>query len=290
MQFGVSIFATQHSATPGEVAVEAERLGFESFFVSEHSHIPLSTQFPLGDSVPMVYRSMYDPFVALAAAAAVTSRILLGTAICIVPQHDPVNCAKAISTLDQVSGGRVVFGIGAGWNPPEMENHRVAFADRFAVMRERVLAMKCLWTQEEAEFQGRHVQLSRAWQWPKPVQSPHPPVLVAGAGPRVLERAVGYGDGWMPVLADAWDESLRGRMTPLAELPAMMAQQRQLEAKYGRGRTTITAMGLPPEPKYIEQLAGLGVERMLLGLPSEPRPVVFEQLQAYASAIAPWRG
>ncbi|MDA0338349.1 MAG: TIGR03619 family F420-dependent LLM class oxidoreductase, partial [Proteobacteria bacterium] len=183
MEFGVSIFPTQFSAQPAELAVEAEKLGFESFFVSEHSHIPLSTDFALGGEVPMAYRSMYDPFVALGTAAAVTKTIKLGTAILIMPQRDPINCAKSISTLDRVSNGRVVFGIGAGWNPPEMENHGVAFENRFKITRERIEAMKQFWTEEEAEYHGDLVDISRSWQWPKPVQTPPPPILIAGAGP-----------------------------------------------------------------------------------------------------------
>ena len=286
MQFGVSLFVTQSSAGAAEVAAEAERLGFESFFVSEHSHIPVDTDFPLSGSVPMVYRSMVDPFMALAAASAVTRTIKLGTAICIVPQHHPINCAKAVSTLDQMSGGRALFGVGAGWNPPEMHNHGVPFANRFAVMRERIEAMKQLWTQEVAEYHGKHVEMSASWQWPKPVQTPHPPILVAGAGAGVLKRAVSYGDGWMPVLADEWTEALRNKMTPLAELPAMIAEQRRLEEALGRKRGSITAMGLPPTTRYIDGLSELGVERMVFGLPSEATEQVFAQLQNYADAVA----
>ncbi len=290
MKFGVSIFVTHFSAGPAEIAAEAERLGFESMFVSEHSHIPVDTQFPLSDSVPMAYRSMLDPFVALGAAAAVTKTIKLGTAICILPQHDAIHCAKAVSTLDQVSGGRIVFGIGAGWNPPEMENHGVSFGTRFKVMRESVEAMKRLWTEEEAEYQGEFVRFSRSWQWPKPVQTPHPPIIVAGAGAGVLKRAVGYGDGWMPVLTPQWHESLRGKMTPLQELPEMVAEMRQLEEAAGRGRTSITALGLPPTAEYIDTLEENGVERMVFGLPHDGREQAFDQLQAYADAIAGYRG
>ncbi len=286
MKFGVSIFVTHFSAGPAEIAAEAERLGFESLFVSEHSHIPVDTKFPLADDVPMAYRSMLDPFVSLGAAASVTSRIKLGTAICILPQHDPIHCAKAISTLDQISGGRVVFGIGAGWNPPEMENHGVAFGNRFKIMRERIEAMKRLWTEEEAEYHGELVNISRSWQWPKPVQSPHPPILVAGAGATVLKRAVGYGDGWMPVIAAQWHESMRNKLTPLHEMPEMIAQQRQLEAEAGRGRTTITSLGLPPEAQYIDRLSELGVERMVFTLPHDGREQAFAQLQAYADAVS----
>ncbi|MBI1182320.1 MAG: TIGR03619 family F420-dependent LLM class oxidoreductase [Alphaproteobacteria bacterium] len=290
MKFGVSIFVTHFSAGPAEIAVEAERLGFESLFVSEHSHIPVDTQFALGGDVPMAYRSMLDPFVALGAAAAVTRTITLGTAICILPQHDPIHCAKAVSTLDQVSGGRIVFGIGAGWNPPEMENHGVAFGNRFKVMRERAEAIRRLWTEDEAEYHGDFVDFSRSWQWPKPLQKPHPPILVAGAGAGVIKRAVGYGDGWMPVIASQWHESMRGKMTPLHELPMMVAEQRQLEEAAGRGRTSITALGLPPTAEFIDALEENGVERMVFGLPHDGREQAFAQLQAYADAISAYRG
>ena len=152
MKFGISMFPTDTSAAPGDVAREAEARGFDAFWVSEHSHIPVDTEFPFADTVPDDYRSMFDPFVALGAAAAVTNDIRLGTAICLITQHDPINCAKAVATLDQVSNGRFEFGIGAGWNPPEMENHGVRFEDRFKMTRERMDAMRAFWTEEEAEW------------------------------------------------------------------------------------------------------------------------------------------
>lgn len=233
----------------------------------------------------MTYRSMFDPFVSLGAIASVTQTIKLGTAICIIPQHDPINCAKAISTLDQISGGRVIFGIGAGWNPPEMENHGVAFADRFKITSERIAAMKAFWTQDEAEYRGDLVKISRSWQWPKPVQQPHPPILVAGAGPNILKRVVAMGDGWMPVLAPKWDDSLTGKLIPLNALPDMVAQTRRLETEAGKERTTITAMGLPPEPKFVDQLEDNGVERMVLGLPNDDPSSAFRQLRSYADLV-----
>lgn len=288
MQFAISSFITHLGASPTELAIEAERLGFESFFVSEHSHIPLDTDFPLGDEVPMVYRSMFDPFLALAAAAAVTTQIKLGTAICIVPQHDPINCAKAIATLDQISNGRVLFGIGAGWNPPEMENHGTAFSDRFRMTRERIAAMKQLWTQEEAEYHGELVSISKSWMWPKPVQQPHPPILVAGSGANILKRVVELGDGWMPIFAIEWHESLRNKQTPFHELPDMMAELKNLADAAGKAEPSITAMGLPPTAEYIDQLNELGVTRMVLGLPPENREAALDQIQTYADAVAPY--
>jgi probable F420-dependent oxidoreductase len=293
MKFGVSFFPTHFSAPVVELAKTTEALGLESFFVSEHSHIPIDTEFPgfatsgaLAGEVPMGYRSMFDPFAALGAVAAATSTIKIGTAICIIPQHDPINCAKAVSTLDQLSNGRVVFGVGAGWNPPEMENHGVAFANRFKITRERLEAMRVLWTEEEAEYHGELVSFSRSWQWPKPVQRPHPPILIAGAGPNILKRVVALGDGWMPVLAPEWHESLAGRLNSLAALPESMAQIRRLEEAAGKANTTVTAMGLPPLPEYIDVLEANGVERMMLNLPNDSPELGFEQLHAHADAIA----
>jgi probable F420-dependent oxidoreductase len=286
MHFGVSIFPTHLGGNPADIAAAAERLGFESFFVSEHSHIPVSTDFPIADEVPMVYRSMFDPFVALAAAAAVTSTIKLGTAIIILPQHDAINCAKAISSLDQISNGRVLFGIGAGWNPPEMENHGVAFEDRFKATRERIEAMKELWTNEEAEYQGDLVKFEKSWQWPKPVQKPHPPLLIAGSGPNILKRVVSLGDGWLPVFAPEWHESLQNKQTPLKDLAKFNIELRELEKKAGKPKTEITALGLWPAPELVETLMENGVERMLLTLPPDNAQAALDQLDTYANDIA----
>ena len=286
MKFGVSFFPTHFSAAPTELAMTAEGLGFEAFFVSEHSHIPVDTDFALGGEVPMGYRSMFDPFATLGAIAAATTKINIGTAICIIPQHDPINCAKAISTLDQLSNGRVIFGIGAGWNPPEMENHGVAFANRFKVTRERLEAMKALWTQEEAEYQGELVRFTRSWQWPKPVQSPHPPILVAGAGPNIIKRTVALGDGWMPVLAPQWDDSLAGKLNSLEALPDRVAEGQRLADAVGKPPPTITAMGLPATAEYIDHLEANGVERMVFGLTHDSPEAAFEQLHAHGEAIS----
>lgn len=289
MKFGVSIFVTAESGQPAQLAKAAEEKGFDSFWVSEHSHIPLSTQFPLGDgTVPMPYRSMYDPFVALAAAATATTKIKLGTAILIVPQHDAINCAKAISTIDQISGGRMIFGIGAGWNPPEMEHHGVAFENRFKMTRERLEAMKALWTQEEAEYHGDLVNFEKSWQYPKPVQKPYPPILVAGAGPNILKRVVSMGDGFLPVMAPVWDDSMEGKQTNLAELPNIVAETKRLEEEMGKPRTTITTLGLPATAEFVEMLEENEVERMILTLPGTSPEQDLETLDTYAEMIAPF--
>ena len=289
MKFGLSAFVSHLGLQPEDLARHAETAGFESFFVSEHTHIPVSTDFPIADEVPLIYKSMYDPFVALAAAAAVTTDIRLGTAICILPQHDVVNCAKAVATLAHISKGRVTLGVGAGWNPPEMEHHGIAFSDRFAVTRESLEAMRCLWQDEVAEYHGDHINFEPSWAWPKPVQSPQPEVLLAGAGPNILKRVVNLADGWMPVFAMQWHDSMAGKQTPLETLAQDQAMLRELEAKKGKPKTTISAMGLPPTAEYIDYLMGHGIERMILSVPNEEPKIAEDVLGQYAEAIASYR-
>lgn len=289
MKFGVSIFPTHYTAGPGAVAAEAERLGFESFWVSEHSHIPIDTVFPFADKVPEDYRSMFDPFVVLGAAAEATETIRLGTAICLISQHDPINCAKAVASIDQLSGGRFEFGIGAGWNPPEMENHGTRFADRFKMTRERLQAMKILWTEDEAEYHGDLVNITRSWMWPKPIQRPHPPVLIAGAGPNILRRVIRQGDGWMPFVVSNWSQAMRNRMTPLGDFTTQVDELRRLEAELDAPRKTISVKGLMAIPNDIETLLALDVDRMILPLPQAGRDEVFAVLASHADAVAPYR-
>jgi len=289
MKFGVSIFPTHYSAGPAEIAAEAERLGFESFWVSEHSHIPVATEFPFADTVPDDYRSMFDPFVALAAAATATTNIRLGTAICLITQHDPINCAKAVATLDQISGGRFEFGIGAGWNPLEMENHGVRFEDRFKMTRERMEAMKVFWTSDEAEYHGDLVNITKSRMWPKPVQNPYPPILIAGAGPNILKRVINQGDGWMPFVVADWNEAMQNRITPLAKFAAQVGDLRALEAELDAPRKSISVKGLMANNRDIEALLALEVDRMILPLPQAGRDQVFEALEAHANATADYR-
>ena len=201
MKLGLAIFPTEHTLEPGRLGLLAEQAGFELLLVVEHTHIPVSreTPFPAGGELPPKYLQTLDPFVALAAAAAATSSIRLGTGVCLLPQRDPIVTAKATATLDQMSNGRFEFGVGAGWNVEEIRNHGIEPGARFAVMREKVEAVKRIWTEDEAEFSGKHVRFDALFLWPKPKQKkPHPPVLVGGYGPRVLERVVAYGDGWLP--------------------------------------------------------------------------------------------
>jgi len=285
MKFGISMFPTDTSANPAELARAIEEHGFESFWVSEHSHMPLDTRFPIADSVPRDYASMLDPFVALAAAAAVTTRIRLGTAICLVPQRDPINCAKEVASLDHISNGRVLFGIGAGWNEPEMRNHGTDPATRFGVMRERVEAMKALWTNDEAQYHGRHENFDPVWQWPKPVQKPHPPILVAGAHPNVLKRAVAYGDGWLPVVVPTLTEQTEGRMTSIAQLCEWVPKLREMATAAGKRPPIVTTLGMVPDAAAYATYQRLGIDRVVLGLPSVPMEQALRQLRQHVASV-----
>ncbi len=273
-------------ASPQRIAALSESLGFESFFVSEHSHIPVSTDFPLAPEVPYIYMSMLDPFVALGACASVTETIRLGTAICILPQRDPIHTAKEVATLDQLSGGRFVLGIGAGWNAPEMENHGVPFAERFARTREGLEAMRGFWENEEAEYRGKFYSYTRSWMYPKPIQTPVPELSLAGGGPNILKRCVALGCGWMPVFVPAMDPSMAGRVTPLDSLGESRVALKRLEEDQGRPRTRISAMGLPPMPEFIDTLLEHGVERMIVTVTSESEESVREQLEKTRDAVS----
>jgi probable F420-dependent oxidoreductase len=277
MRFGLMIFPTEYSIAPVEVARMAEERGFESLFFPEHTHIPASreTPYPAGGELPKEYSHIVDPFVALGAAAAATERIRLGTGICLVPEHEPILLAKQVASLDLVSNGRALFGVGAGWNLEEMRNHGAEPKRRFSLMRERIEAMKEIWTQEEASYEGEHVSFERIWAWPKPVQQPHPPILVGGNGERVLDRVLAYGDEWMPNRIGSI-ESLVERVEEL--------QRRAEEA--GRDRIPVTLYGASRDRGRIEALAAAGVHRCLFGLPSAPRDEVEPLLDQYAATAA----
>jgi probable F420-dependent oxidoreductase len=257
MKFGLAIFPTEDGPHPGDLAWIAEERGFESLFFPEHTHIPASreTPYPIGDELPPMYSRIYDPFVALTAAAAATEQILIGTAVCLVIERDPIITAKEVATLDQFSGGRFLFGVGAGWNREEMHNHGTDPSRRFTLMRERVEAIKAIWTEEEASYEGEFVKFDRIWCWPKPVQEPHPPVLVGGTGPRVLDRVLRFGDEWMPNRLP--DDQIAVRIDEL---------NRRAEER-GRSRIPVTIAGIRPDPDRIERLAQMGVHRVFFWLP-----------------------
>ena len=275
MKFGVAIFPTESVQTPAEIAVMAEERGFECLLFPEHTHIPSSreSRWAGGEELPSYYSRTYDPFVALTAAAAATERLLIGTGICLVIERDPIITAKEVASIDVLSGGRFLFGVGAGWNVEEMRNHGTEASRRFGVMRERIEAMKAIWTQDEASYSGRYVGFEKIWCLPKPVQKPHPPVLVGGNGARVLDRVLDYGDEWMPNRMS--DEDLAARIDEL--------QARAASA--GREAIPVTVVGMAPDPERISRLASAGVSRVVFWLPPESAEAVERGFEEYVAAM-----
>lgn len=274
MKFGVYIFSTAYAMPIDELARALEERGFESLFLPEHTHIPTCRRSPWPGraELPREYSNTLDPFVALATAAAVTEKLRIGTGICLLSQRDPIVTAKEVASLDLVSKGRVEFGIGAGWNAEEMENHGTAFETRFKVMVERAKAMKVIWTEEEAAFQGDFVQFDKIWSWPKPVQRPHPPILLGGETKYTLRRVVDFCDGWFP--------RPRGFQDPKAR----MAEFRQVADEAGRDFATLstTLFGATPDDGYLETCAEAGVDRALFHLRSESSEVLLPKLDDLA--------
>jgi probable F420-dependent oxidoreductase len=279
MKFGASMFFTDYSITPVALARAMEERGFDILFAPEHSHIPLSrkTPFVLGAELPKRYYDVMDPFVTLAAVATVTTRLRLGTGVCLIAQRDPIQTAKLVASIDQVSSGRFVFGIGNGWNQDEMENHGTDFATRHKLARERVEAMKAIWTQDAAEYHGEFVDFGPMAAWPKPVQKPHPPILIGGAFPYSSRRAVRYGDGWMPQ-ATAKDP------TPLTEL---IPRYRQMVAEAGRDPAAMQIMigAQPPDAALIATYQALDVDVVYPSLPSEPADKILPMLDQWAGVM-----
>ena len=281
MDVGAALFFTDYSIGPVELAQALEQRGFESLWAPEHSHIPLSRQspFPQGGELPKKYYDVMDPFVTLAAAAAVTTRLRVATGICLVVQRDPIQTAKQVATLDQVSGGRFVFGIGAGWNAEEMADHGTAFESRFAVMRERVEAMKAIWTQSKPAYDGRHVTFPPMMTWPKPVQKPHPPVIVGGAFPYGARRAIAYGDGWVP----------HARRPAYGDVLGLLLEFRKMATEAGRDPATlpITIFGVPEDRDLIARYREAGVARLVFNLPPAKAGEVLPILDRCASLTRP---
>lgn len=260
MDCGVVIFATEYSIRIDDLARAAEARGFESLWLPEHTHIPCSRRspWPGGPELPREYWHTHDPFVALATAAAVTTTLKVGTGICLLVERDPITTAKEVASLDVLSRGRVLFGIGGGWNAEEMEHHGTDFRRRWKVLRERVLAMKTLWTQDEPSFAGEFVRFDPSWSWPKPVQKPHPPIILGGHGPRALERVVDYCDGWIPIGTRAGD------------LLAGIRDLRSLARAKGRDpdAISVSVYGAPPHADLLRTYRDGGVNRAIFALPS----------------------
>ncbi len=273
MKFGVTLFPTEYTIGPAELGRAVEAHGLESLWFPEHTHIPTSRRspWPPGGELPREYSHTLDPFVALATVAAVTERLLLGTAICLVVERDPIVLAKEVASLDLVSGGRVLLGVGGGWNREEMADHGTDPRRRWKLLRERVEAMKALWTRDEAEYHGEFVDFGPAWQWPKPVQKPHPPIIVGGAGANTFARVARYGDGWMPI--DRRDGT---------DFKARIAELRRVLAEAGRGPVPVTVFGADARPEAIDRYAASGIDRILLPLPPGAAGEVLPRLEHYA--------
>lgn len=273
MKFGITMFPTDYAIGPGELAREVEAHGFESLFFPEHTHIPASRKspWPGGPDLPKEYSHTLDLFVALTAAAAATERLLVGSGICLVIERDPITLAKEVASLDYVSGGRALLGIGAGWNLEEMENHGTDPARRWRRMRETIEAMKAIWANDEGEYHGELIDFDPIWQWPKPAQDPHPPVIIGGDGPTTLKRVARYGDGWMPI-----DGRNRDDFAPA------IAELNDLAAEEGRGPMTVSLFGSGPNPARIEKHAKAGVDRIVFLVPPAPADVVLPMLEERA--------
>jgi probable F420-dependent oxidoreductase len=276
MDFGVGYFPTHDGIGPGPLARMVEERGQESLFFAEHTHIPANREspWPGGSELPQKYWHCYDLFVALTAAATATTKLRVGSGICLVIERDPIVTAKEVASVDHLSGGRFDFGVGAGWNREEMRNHGTDPRKRMAIFKERIEAMKAIWTQEEASYAGEHVSFDRIWSYPKPAQRPHPPILVGGDGPTVFDRVLAFGDAWFP--------NYRQRARVLERVPELLARaERPIE---------VHAIGVPADPRELERLRDAGVRRAVRWLPTGPRGPVEAALERWEEAIAELAG
>ncbi len=275
MDTGVAIFPTHDAMDPRSLARLVEERGHESLFFPEHTHIPAARQspYPDGGDLPRRYIHTYDLFVAMTAAAMATTTLRIGSGICLVIERDPITTAKAVASVDALSGGRVEFGVGAGWNREEMANHGTDPKRRMAILRERVEAMKVIWTEEEASYHGDHVDFDRIWSWPKPAQRPHPPVLVGGNGPTVIDRVLAFGDAWFP---NHQREDVLGRVA-------------ELRARADRP-IAVMVMGVPADPHVLERYENAGFRRAVHWLPAAGRGPVEAALERFEGAVAELHG
>jgi len=279
LDFGAAMFFTDYSMAPAELGQALEERGFESVWAPEHSHIPLSrkTPFPGGGEMPKKYYDAMDPFVTLTAAAMATKKLKVGTGVCLVAQRDPIQTAKLVASIDQVSGGRFLFGIGNGWNQDEMEDHGTVFESRHKLARERIEAMKAIWTQTKPEYRGEFVNFGPMMAWPKPVQKPHPPVIVGGAFPYSARRAVRYGEGWIP-------HASRGTYAEIAE---MIPQFRNMASEAGRDPDAIqiTVWGPKQEADLMRRYEDLGVSRVVFSVESEKADTILPVIDGWAALM-----
>ena len=278
MHIGVMIFDTDYSMPVNELAIALEERSFESLFVPEHTHIPASREsaWPGGANLPKDYWHTFDPFVSLSFAAAATKNLKVGTGICLLPQRDTIVAAKLVVSLDRMSEGRFLFGIGGGWNKEEMGHHGVAYTERFARMEEQVAAMKGLWQEEEFGYQGEYVKFTPSWAHPKPVQTPHPPILLGGETDYTLRRVVKYCDGWLPRARHGFDAA------------ANMTRLHEMADSVGRSMETlsVTVFGAPGDRATLASYQEAGVERALLGLPSADKDVVLPMLDKFQELLS----
>ncbi|MQA16998.1 MAG: TIGR03619 family F420-dependent LLM class oxidoreductase [Pseudonocardiaceae bacterium] len=279
MEFGLTMFPTHDAIDPASLARAAEERGFESLLFPEHTHIPTSRRspYPGGGELPRMYVHTYDPFVALTAAATVTDRLRIGTGICLLVERDPITTAKEVASVDHLSGGRFLFGVGAGWNREEMANHGTDPTTRMALLGERVTAMKEIWTRDEAEYHGRYVDFDPIWSWPKPARQPHPPVLVGGMGPTVLDRVLEFGDEWLPQNITA--DNIEAFAQRAAEL-----QRRATDA--GRREIPMTLFNAQPDPEMVERYAAVGISRCVFLLPAKGADTVLPRMDRYAELMS----
>ncbi len=277
MHVGALIFATDYTIRMDELAVAMEERGFESLFLPEHTHIPASriSPWPGGADLPSDYWHTHDPFVALAYAGAVTKNLKLGTGICLLAQREAIVTAKNVASLDMMSNGRFIFGIGGGWNVEEMNDHGVEYKTRFAQIKDQVLAMKALWTEEDAAYHGEFVNFDASWAHPKPVQTPHPPVIMGGETDYTLRRVVDYCDGWLPRARHGFDAAEN------------MARLKKIADEAGRdaSQISVSVFGAPADAGELASYAEAGVTRAILGLPSAPRDEVLRLLDDYAPLV-----
>jgi len=275
MDTGVAVFPTHDAIAPADMARLAEDRGHESLFFPEHTHIPASRQspYPGASELPRKYAHTFDLFVAVTAAMTATSRLRVGSGICLLVERDPIITAKEVASVDYLSGGRFEFGVGAGWNREEMANHGTDPRRRMAILQERVEAMKQIWTHDEASYAGTYVAFERIWSWPKPAQRPYPPVLVGGNGPGALDRVLAFGDAWFP------NHASEGILDRAAELRARADRP-----------VALMVIGVPAEAKVLEAYAAAGFQRAVHWLPSAGRGPVERALDRYESAIAELHG